>query len=238
MPPREYDYRLFLLPRAPKPAAEWCEDQERPRCGPPRTGIPLSTWAVADVDKDFESPGNSNHGSKKIVVIPFDGLALRCRLWATTCRPLLAARAVRGPAAGGGAQAAPGPGVVPVAVALPAAVRPAGGSPGAQVRACRPPAAADRTPAERLRWAQACRIASGARRTAGRTRSLAAAGCGCHRRPEPCELEVVSEFVARPRARSACAREHRAGKCPEFPGGCEARFFGCKGPLASSPLLE
>ncbi len=31
------------------------------------------TWAVADVDKDNQIPGNSNHGSK-IVVIPFDGV--------------------------------------------------------------------------------------------------------------------------------------------------------------------
>jgi hypothetical protein len=32
------------------------------------------TWAVADVDKDNQIPGGSNHGSK-IVVIPFDGVA-------------------------------------------------------------------------------------------------------------------------------------------------------------------
>ena len=32
------------------------------------------TWAVADVDKDFAMPGNSNHGSK-IIVVPFDGQA-------------------------------------------------------------------------------------------------------------------------------------------------------------------
>jgi MYXO-CTERM domain-containing protein len=32
------------------------------------------TWAVSDVDKDNQIPGNSNHGSK-IVVIPFDGVA-------------------------------------------------------------------------------------------------------------------------------------------------------------------
>ncbi len=32
------------------------------------------TWAVADVDKDNQIPGNSNHGSK-IIVIPFDGVA-------------------------------------------------------------------------------------------------------------------------------------------------------------------
>lgn len=31
------------------------------------------TWAVADVDKDNQIPGNSNHGSK-IIVIPFDGV--------------------------------------------------------------------------------------------------------------------------------------------------------------------
>lgn len=32
------------------------------------------TWAVADVDKDNKIPGNSNHGSK-IIVVPFDGVA-------------------------------------------------------------------------------------------------------------------------------------------------------------------
>jgi len=32
------------------------------------------TWAVSDVDKDNMIPGNSNHGSK-IIVIPFDGVA-------------------------------------------------------------------------------------------------------------------------------------------------------------------
>ena len=32
------------------------------------------TWAVADVDKDNQIPGNSNHGSK-IIVVPFDGVA-------------------------------------------------------------------------------------------------------------------------------------------------------------------
>ena len=32
------------------------------------------TWAVADVDKDNQIPGNSNHGSK-VIVLPFDGVA-------------------------------------------------------------------------------------------------------------------------------------------------------------------
>jgi hypothetical protein len=32
------------------------------------------TWAVSDVDKDNQIPGNSNHGSK-IIVVPFDGVA-------------------------------------------------------------------------------------------------------------------------------------------------------------------
>ena len=32
------------------------------------------TWAVADVDKDNQIPGNSNHGSK-VIVVPFDGAA-------------------------------------------------------------------------------------------------------------------------------------------------------------------
>lgn len=32
------------------------------------------TWAVADVDKDNQIPGNSNHGSK-VIVVPFDGEA-------------------------------------------------------------------------------------------------------------------------------------------------------------------
>lgn len=32
------------------------------------------TWAVSDVDKDNQIPGNSNHGSK-IIVVPFDGEA-------------------------------------------------------------------------------------------------------------------------------------------------------------------
>jgi hypothetical protein len=32
------------------------------------------TWAVSDVDKDNMIPGNSNHGSK-IIVVPFDGVA-------------------------------------------------------------------------------------------------------------------------------------------------------------------
>ena len=32
------------------------------------------TWAVADVDKDNQIPGNSNHGSK-VIVVPFDGVA-------------------------------------------------------------------------------------------------------------------------------------------------------------------
>ena len=31
------------------------------------------TWAVADVDKDNQIPGNSNHGSK-VIVLPFDGV--------------------------------------------------------------------------------------------------------------------------------------------------------------------
>jgi hypothetical protein len=31
------------------------------------------TWAVSDVDKDNQIPGNSNHGSK-IIVLPFDGV--------------------------------------------------------------------------------------------------------------------------------------------------------------------
>jgi MYXO-CTERM domain-containing protein len=32
------------------------------------------TWAVSDVDKDNQIPGNSNHGSK-VIVLPFDGVA-------------------------------------------------------------------------------------------------------------------------------------------------------------------
>jgi hypothetical protein len=32
------------------------------------------TWAVSDVDKDNMIPGNSNHGSK-VIVVPFDGVA-------------------------------------------------------------------------------------------------------------------------------------------------------------------
>ncbi len=32
------------------------------------------TWAVSDVDKDNQIPGNSNHGSK-VIVVPFDGEA-------------------------------------------------------------------------------------------------------------------------------------------------------------------
>ena len=32
------------------------------------------TWAVSDVDKDNQIPGNSNHGSK-VIVVPFDGVA-------------------------------------------------------------------------------------------------------------------------------------------------------------------
>jgi MYXO-CTERM domain-containing protein len=32
------------------------------------------TWAVADVDKDYQIPAGSNHGSK-VIVVPFDGVA-------------------------------------------------------------------------------------------------------------------------------------------------------------------
>jgi len=69
--PREYD-RLFCF-EGTDTCSEWYK-MERP-------GVVLEnghpthiTWAVADVDKDFEIPGNSNHGSK-IIVVPFDGLA-------------------------------------------------------------------------------------------------------------------------------------------------------------------
>lgn len=69
--PREYD-RLFCF-EGTDTCNQWYK-MERP-------GVVLEnghpthiTWAVADVDKDFEIPGNSNHGSK-IIVVPFDGLA-------------------------------------------------------------------------------------------------------------------------------------------------------------------
>lgn len=69
--PREYE-RLFCF-EGSTTCSEWYK-MERP-------GVVLEnghpthlTWAVADVDKDFEIPGNSNHGSK-IIVLPFDGVA-------------------------------------------------------------------------------------------------------------------------------------------------------------------
>ncbi len=69
--PRDYD-RLFCF-EGEDTCSQWYK-MERP-------GVVLEdghpthiTWAVADVDKDNQIPGNSNHGSK-IVVIPFDGIA-------------------------------------------------------------------------------------------------------------------------------------------------------------------
>ncbi len=68
--PREYE-RIFCY-EGSSVCNQWYK-MERP-------GVVLEdghpthlTWAVADVDKDFEIPGNSNHGSK-IIVIPFDGV--------------------------------------------------------------------------------------------------------------------------------------------------------------------
>lgn len=69
--PRDYD-KLFCF-EGTDTCSQWYK-MERP-------GVVLEnghpthlTWAVSDVDKDNQIPGNSNHGSK-IVVIPFDGLA-------------------------------------------------------------------------------------------------------------------------------------------------------------------
>ena len=69
--PREYD-RLFCF-EGTDTCNQWYK-MERP-------GVVLQdghpthiTWAVSDVDKDNQIPGNSNHGSK-IIVVPFDGLA-------------------------------------------------------------------------------------------------------------------------------------------------------------------
>lgn len=69
--PREYE-RLFCF-EGSTTCSQWYK-MERP-------GVVLEdghpthlTWAVADVDKDNQIPGNSNHGSK-IIVIPFDGVA-------------------------------------------------------------------------------------------------------------------------------------------------------------------
>lgn len=69
--PREYE-RLFCY-EGSNTCNQWYK-MERP-------GVVLEgghpthlTWAVADVDKDFAIPGNSNHGSK-IIVVPFDGAA-------------------------------------------------------------------------------------------------------------------------------------------------------------------
>jgi len=69
--PREYD-SLFCF-EGTDTCSQWYK-MERP-------GVVLEnghpthiTWAVADVDKDTDIPGNSNHGSK-IIVVPFDGLA-------------------------------------------------------------------------------------------------------------------------------------------------------------------
>ncbi len=69
--PREYD-RLFCF-EGTDTCNKWYK-MERP-------GVVLEnghpthlTWAVSDVDKDNQIPGNSNHGSK-IIVVPFDGVA-------------------------------------------------------------------------------------------------------------------------------------------------------------------
>jgi hypothetical protein len=69
--PRDYE-RLFCF-EGTDTCSQWYK-MERP-------GVVLEnghpthiTWAVSDVDKDNQIPGNSNHGSK-IVVIPFDGVA-------------------------------------------------------------------------------------------------------------------------------------------------------------------
>lgn len=69
--PREYE-RLFCF-EGTDTCSQWYK-MERP-------GVVLEnghpthlTWAVSDVDKDNQIPGNSNHGSK-IIVIPFDGIA-------------------------------------------------------------------------------------------------------------------------------------------------------------------
>lgn len=44
------------------------------------------TWAVADVDKDNQIPGNSNHGSK-VIVVPFDGAAFEADYGGGTSPP-------------------------------------------------------------------------------------------------------------------------------------------------------
>ena len=69
--PREYE-RLFCF-EGSTTCNQWYK-MERP-------GVVLEdghpthiTWAVSDVDKDNQIPGNSNHGSK-IIVVPFDGVA-------------------------------------------------------------------------------------------------------------------------------------------------------------------
>ncbi len=68
--PREYE-RLFCF-EGTDTCSQWYK-MERP-------GVVLEnghpthlTWAVSDVDKDNQIPGNSNHGSK-IIVVPFDGV--------------------------------------------------------------------------------------------------------------------------------------------------------------------
>jgi MYXO-CTERM domain-containing protein len=68
--PREYE-RLFCF-EGSDTCNQWYK-MERP-------GVVLEdghpthiTWAVSDVDKDNQIPGNSNHGSK-IIVVPFDGV--------------------------------------------------------------------------------------------------------------------------------------------------------------------
>lgn len=69
--PREYE-RLFCF-EGTETCSRWYK-MERPGVVLENGHPAYLTWAVADVDKDFAIPGNSNHGSK-IIVIPFDGIA-------------------------------------------------------------------------------------------------------------------------------------------------------------------
>ena len=93
------------------------------------------TWAVSDVDKDNQIPGNSNHGSK-VIVVPFDGVAFDNDYGsgggAAGGRSAggAAARLERGAAAGGAGGGSGGVGAAPAqrrvaqaAVAEPAARR-------------------------------------------------------------------------------------------------------------------
>jgi len=69
--PREYA-KIFCYEGSPT-CNQWYK-MERPSVVL-QDGHPTHvTWAVADVDKDNQIPGGSNHGSK-IIVIPFDGVA-------------------------------------------------------------------------------------------------------------------------------------------------------------------